>query len=438
MVPDEITVAPYAAALRGGFMTAPWLQLALIAVLVAVNALLSGTEIALISLREGQLRRLEEAGERGRLIANLVRDPNQFLATIQIGITLAGFLASAVAAIALAEPLVDPLGFLGAAAEPVAVVFVTLVLTFITLVAGELAPKRVAMQRAERWATLAARPLSGLATIVRPVVALLSWSTDVVVRLLGGDPAVTQEAVTQEEVRDLVASHSLFTPDHRTVISGAVEIGDRVLRDIVIPRRDVLTLQADRPADEGLRILATEGRSRAPVIDGDDLDDVIGVAHMRDLIDGGSVRSAVQTAPLLPEGITVLEGLNMLRGERAQMGIVIDEHGGAEGIVTVEDLLEEIVGEIYDETDVDILSAQWRADGSVALPGSFPMHDLVDLGIELPEGDYTTVAGFVLDELGRIPRRVGEALVVDGWRLVVDGLEGRAITRVSIRAIDRD
>ena len=258
-------------------MTAPWLQLALIAVLVAVNALLSGTEIALISLREGQLRRLEEAGERGRLIANLVRDPNQFLATIQIGITLAGFLASAVAAIALAEPLVDPLGFLGAAAEPVAVVFVTLVLTFITLVAGELAPKRVAMQRAERWATLAARPLSGLATIVRPVVALLSWSTDVVVRLLGGDPAVTQEAVTQEEVRDLVASHSLFTPDHRTVISGAVEIGDRVLRDIVIPRRDVLTLQADRPADEGLRILATEGRSRAPVIDGDDLDDVIGV-----------------------------------------------------------------------------------------------------------------------------------------------------------------
>ena len=419
-------------------MTAPWLQLALIAVLVAVNALLSGTEIALISLREGQLRRLEEAGERGRLIANLVRDPNQFLATIQIGITLAGFLASAVAAIALAEPLVDPLGFLGAAAEPVAVVFVTLVLTFITLVAGELAPKRVAMQRAERWATLAARPLSGLATIVRPVVALLSWSTDVVVRLLGGDPAVTQEAVTQEEVRDLVASHSLFTPDHRTVISGAVEIGDRVLRDIVIPRRDVLTLQADRPADEGLRILATEGRSRAPVIDGDDLDDVIGVAHMRDLIDGGSVRSAVQTAPLLPEGITVLEGLNMLRGERAQMGIVIDEHGGAEGIVTVEDLLEEIVGEIYDETDVDILSAQWRADGSVALPGSFPMHDLVDLGIDLPEGDYTTVAGFVLDELGRIPRRVGEALVVDGWRLVVDGLEGRAITRVSIRAIDRD
>jgi putative hemolysin len=419
-------------------MDAPWLQLIVIAVLVLVNALLSGTEIALISLREGQLRRLEDESETGPVIAALIRDPNQFLATIQIGITLAGFLASAFAAVALAEPLVEPLGFLGGAAEPVAIVLVTLVLTFVTLVFGELAPKRVAMQRAERWAILAARPLTGFAFLVRPVVALLSWSTNLVVRLLGGDPERTLQEVTQEEVRELVSTQSLFTPEHRTILSGAFEIGDRVLREIYIPRRDVTTLDVDAPASDALRFLAESGRSRAPVVQDDDLDHVVGVAHMRDLIGGGTARDAARPAPLLPERIRVLDALGRLRAERAQMGIVIDEHGGAEGIVTVEDLLEEIVGEIYDETDVDISIARRRADGSIVLPGTFPMHDLVDLDIELPQGDYATVAGFVLDRMGRIPEDVGETIEVEGWRIVVEQLAGRAITWVSVRAVSED
>jgi putative hemolysin len=416
-------------------MDAPWLQLIVIGVLVLVNALLSGTEIALISLREGQLRRLEEESDTGRVVAGLVRDPNQFLATIQIGITLAGFLASAFAAVALAEPLVEPLGFLGGAAEPVAIVLVTLALTFITLVLGELAPKRVAMQRAERWALLAARPLTGFAIVVRPVVALLSWSTNVVVRLLGGDPERTQQAVTEEEVRELVSTQSFFTPEHRTILSGAFEIGDRVLREIHIPRREVTTLDVDTPASAALRHLAESGRSRAPVVKDDDLDHVIGVAHMRDLIEGGTARDAARPAPLLPEGMRVLDALGRLRAERAQMGIVIDEHGGAEGIVTVEDLLEEIVGEIYDETDVDIATALRRADGSVVLPGTFPMHDLEDLHIELPQGDYATIAGFVLDRMGRIPQEAGDAVEVEGWRVVVEQVDGRAITRVVVRPI---
>ncbi len=419
-------------------MGGPWLQLLIVAVLVLVNAVFSGTEIALISLREGQLRRLEEEGETGAVIGRLVRDPNQFLATIQVGITLAGFLASAFAAVAIAEPLVEPLGFLGGAAEPIAIVLVTIALTFVTLVVDELAPKRIAMQRAERWAKIAARPLSGLARLVRPVVLLLSWSTDLLVRLLGSDPSRTQSEVTADEVREFVSTQALFTPEHRTIISGAVEIGDRVLREIMIPRRDVTTLSADDSAADGLQALVVEGRSRAPVVEGDELDDVIGVVHLSDLTEAATVRAAARPPVLLPEGMRVLDALNRLRAERKQLGIVIDEYGGAEGIVTVEDLLEEIVGEIYDETDVRVAAARRRADGSFLLSGAFPMHDLIDIGVELPEGDYTTIAGFMLDQLGRIPEARGESVDVGRWRLIVDGLEGRAISRVSLHPLAPD
>jgi putative hemolysin len=170
-------------------------QLALVAVLILLNAGFAGSELALISLREGQLQRLEQQHEAGRILARLARDPNRFLSTIQVGITLAGFLASATAAVSLAQPLVEPLAFMGAAAEAMAIVLVTLALTFVTLVFGELAPKRVAMQRAERWGLMAARPLAAVARLARPVIWLLGASTDLVVRLVGGDPSRRREEV---------------------------------------------------------------------------------------------------------------------------------------------------------------------------------------------------------------------------------------------------
>src|SRR4051795_13573449 len=168
-------------------------EVVLVLVLVLVNALFSGSEMALVSLRDGQVQRLERQSRRGRVLGRLSRDPNRFLATIQIGITLAGFLASAAAAVSLSEPLIEPLGFLGAAARPVAVVLVTIVLTFVTLVIGELAPKRVAMQRTEGWAMAVARPLDMLASLSRPAVWLLGKSTDVVVRVTGNDPHAGRE-----------------------------------------------------------------------------------------------------------------------------------------------------------------------------------------------------------------------------------------------------
>lgn len=410
-------------------------QLGLVAVLVVLNAAFAGSEMALVSLRESQLQRLEGKGRRGRALAALARDPNRFLATIQIGITLAGFLASAAAAVSLAEPLEEPLGFLGGAARPASIVIVTLVLSYLTLVFGELAPKRIAMQRAEGWGLLAARPLALVAAVTRPAVWLLSRSTDIAVRLLGGDPNRHGEEVTEEELRDMVSAQTGFTEQHRTIISGAFEIAERSLHEVVVPRRDVFVLPPEASAGEALQLLASSNHTRAPVAQDGNLDEFLGVVHLRDLVDadGASVGELTQPAPAFPETAGVLDALRTMQAGRHQMAIVINEHGGTEGIVTVEDLLEELVGEIYDETDQDILAVREEPDGARVLPGRFPIHDLPDIAVELPEGPYSTVAGLVLHQLGFIPEHPGDVVRLHGWELEVMAVAGRAITEVRLR-----
>lgn len=409
-------------------------QLLLVAVLVFVNAAFAGSELALVSLREGQLRRLEVSGGAGKVLARLAREPNRFLATIQIGITLAGFLASAAAAVSLAEPLEGPLGFLGSAARPVAVVLVTLVLAYLTLVLGELAPKRVAMQHAERWGLLAARPLAFLAKVTRPAVWLLSHSTDLAVRVLGGDPDRQREDVSEEELRDMLGAHNNFSPEQRTILTGAFEIAERTLGEVLRHRRDVVVISAETRCDDATEVLVASGHSRAPVAEGGNLDRVVGVVHLRDVIGGGDqpVRDRTGPTTYFPESVTVLHALRDLQKARQQLAVVVDEHGGGEGIITVEDLLEELVGEIYDESDRDILTVERQPGGGLVLPGTFPVHDLVDLAVELPEGDYTTVAGLVLDALGYIPESPGASVTIGHWTATVVAVDGRAISSIRL------
>jgi putative hemolysin len=412
-----------------------WLQLGLVFVLVLVNAAFSGTEMALVSLREGQLQQLEQRSSTGGLVARLARDPNRFLATIQIGITLAGFLASAAAAVSLAEPLEDPLSFLGGAARAVSIIVVTLLLSYATLVIGELAPKRVAMQRAERWALLAVRPLSVMATLARPVVWLLSRSSDVLVRITGGDPNVQREEVTEAEIRELVGTQASFTAKQRLIIDGAFEISERTLDEVLRPRPDVFVLDAAEPVTEALRELAATGHSRAPVAHDRNLDEVVGMVHLRDLLGPGDrpVREVAGELAAFPETAGVLDVLHEMQVRRLQLGLVVDEHGAAAGIITVEDLLEELVGEIYDETDRDVVGVSREPDGSLVMPGRFPVHDLEDVGVRgMPEGPYATVAGLVLDALGRVPEAPGDRVTVAGRTLDVLAVDGRAITQVRI------
>lgn len=409
----------------------------MIAVLLLLNGLFAGSEIALVSLREGQLRALERAGgRRERALVRLARDPNRYLGTIQLGITLAGYLASATAAVTLAEPLVPALGFLGGGAEALAITGVTLVLAAINIIFGELVPKRLAMQHPQRWALLVAPLLDRLATLTKPMVWLLGRATDMVVRMLGGNSETSGEQLSAKELQDLVAVQRVLTPEQRDMISGALEIHDRSLREILIPRRTVVTLPSGMSPAQARETLVASGHSRAPVVRGRDLDDVIGVVHLRDLLlDSGTVETAVRPLVNLPDSLPVSEALRRFKHDREQFALVVDERGGAAGIVTLEDVLEEIVGEIYDETDRDVLTSRRLADGTLVLPGNFPIHDLEDLGVhfnDAPRGDYTTIAGLVLVALSRIPESAGERVEMADWAIEVTGVSRNAITEVHL------
>ncbi len=407
-------------------------QLALVAFLIVLNAAFAGSEIALISLREGQLARLEQRSAAGRALARLARDPNRFLSTIQIGITLAGFLASATAAVALAEPLVEPLAFLGGAARPTAIFLITLVLAFVTLVFGELAPKRLAMQRAEPWGLLAARPLAVMAKLAAPAIWLLSKATNLTVRLLGGDPDRDRQEVTEEEIRDLVATQVTYTDEERRIIEGALEVADRTLRQILVPRNRVIALPAELDVAEALERLVAAGHSRAPVFT-DDLDDADRSVSLLGLVGRhGTVGDHAQPALVLPESLNAVVALRELQDRRRQLALVVSEHGGVDGIVTVEDLVEELVGEIYDEHDRDVRSVVHESDGSVVVPGTFPVHDLIDLGVPTVSEDATTVGGLLTEQLGRLPA-VGDTTKVDGDTFEVLEVRGHTAPRIRIR-----
>ncbi|BBZ06532.1 membrane protein [Mycolicibacterium doricum] len=419
-----------------------WSNVALVAALVLVNGLLSGSEAAFISLREGQLRELEHrGGRRDHTVVRLAREPNRYLATIQLGITLAGFFASAAAAVTLAEPLAPLLSFLGAGARtPVSIAVVTVAVAGVTLVFGELAPKRLAMQNARRWALAVASPLSALSAVAAPIAWLLGKATDLVVQSLGGDPAVGREELTVEEFRELVTGFGGLTTEQRTIMSGALEIHERSLREVVVPRTAVFRLNGELPLPRARMELAASGHTRAPVARSGELDDATGVVHLRDLLgDRGTVGSVARPVLRLPDSLRVSAALRQLLAAHEHLALVVGERGGVDGIVTLEDLLEEIVGEIYDEADEDIRTATALPDGSHILPGAFPIHDLSDLGIEfstLPPGDYTTIAGLVLSVLGRIPTIAGDCIDLPPYRVEVTGIGRHVITEVHIRPSD--
>ncbi len=414
-------------------MSGLWFDVILVALLIGVNAVLAGSEMAFVSLREGQVRRLATTSRNGARVAQLAQDPNRYLSAVQLGITLAGFLASATVALSMSEPVADRLEVLGRFATPVAVTLVTLGVALISLVLGELVPKRIAMQRAQRWSVAVARPLTWFIALTRPVIVALSAMTDVVVRAVGGDPDRHRDAVTDEEIVDFVEAQPHLTDTQRQIMSGAIEIAERTLRQVLVPRNRVAALDADMSAGDGLLALRRADHSRAPVVNGS-LDDPVGQVRLRDLIEIDGKVSDVATPILsLPESLTVLESLRQLQTSRTQLAAVLDEHGGTAGIITVEDLVEELVGEIYDEADLDILSVERDATGALVLPGSFPIHDLIDLDISMPVGTFVTLAGLVLAELGHLPD-VGDHAIVAGYDIEVLELDRRSITRVRLVA----
>ncbi|HJU98501.1 MAG TPA: hemolysin family protein, partial [Jiangellaceae bacterium] len=416
-------------------------NIGLVLLFVLIGGVFAATEIALVSLRDSQLTQLAQRGRRGARVAALARNPNRFLSAVQIGVTAAGFFSAAFGATTLADDLAPVLirwGLGQTAAELIALIGITLAIVYVSLVLGELAPKRVALQRAVSVSMVVAPPLDRFATLMRPVIWLLSKSTDVVVRLLGGDPTASREEISEEELREMLTAHQSLGEEERKIVEDVFATGDRQVREVMRPRTEVDFLDAAMPVYQAVKTATTMPHSRYPVVRGS-ADDVVGFVHVRDLFSPEIANTSVRVGEiarnilLLPDTKRVLPAMTEMRRVGGHIAVVVDEYGGTAGIVTLEDLVEELVGEIRDEYDTDE-SPAGSTEGEVEVDGLLNIEDFAEqTGVELPDGPYETVAGYVTAVLGRLPDR-GDTIEIDGHSLEVLALDGRRVARLRLTA----
>ena len=426
------------------------LQLLLLLALILCNAFFAASEIAIISLNDSKIRKMAEDGhKKARLVLALTEDSSRFLATIQIGVTLAGFFTSALAAQSLAEPFSAWLQSVIPAAKAhgellfsISTVLITLLMSYFTLVLGELVPKRIAMQKTESIAFGVAPVLRTIAVITKPFVKLLSASTNLVVRLFGLDPHADEEEVTEEEIRmmvDVGEEKGVIEGSQKEMINNIFEFDDITAEDIMTPRTDVYALDVNDPIEEALSIAMQEGYSRLPVYE-EDIDHVFGVLYVKDLLpyvgkllpESLSLRDFARPIYFVPGTKRCGELFSEMTEKHLQMSVVVDEYGGVAGIVTMEDLLESIVGNIQDEFDHEEEDITQTGEHSFEVDGSTAIEELNDmLDVKLPEGDYDTLGGFIMDRLGRIPTEQ-ETVTYENLAITVLKMDDRRIDTVHI------
>lgn len=413
-------------------------------VLFFVGALFSAAEMSLVTLRDSQIQKLAARGKRGRAIASLTSNPNRFLSAVQIGVTLAGFLSAAFGSDSLAGGYLAPwlidLGLAPGLAGTLAVIIVTAVISFLSIVLSELTAKRLALQRPEEFALALAPMVNAIAKGATPLIWALDKCTNIMVRILGGDPDAGKDQVTEEELRSMVANADMLGVEERKIVDDVFDAGDRSLREVMVPRTEVDFLDGDMPASKAIRIVQDAQRSRYPVIDGSP-DQVIGFLHVRDLM---GLDTATRQAPVkqlvrpvlnLPETVKVLKALTEMRRESSHLAIVRDEYGGTAGIVTLEDLIEELIGEITDEYDIiddTVLQHEQVHD----FEGLISLEDFADrTGYLVPEGPYDTLAGYLMFRLGTVPKLDD---VIEAELEPVVEAEGSAPMRMTMRVSEMD
>lgn len=411
------------------------LNIVLVILFVLIGGVFAGTEMALVTLRESQVNALAQRGKRGRRVADLARNPNTFLSAVQIGVTVAGFASAAYGASSIAPsvtPLFVGLGLAEPAAATVSTIALTLVIAYLSLVLGELVPKRLAIQRNAAFSYAVAPVLGGFATLMRPVIWLLSISTNLLVRVLGGDPNKTADELTDEELRDIVSSHEGLPADERRILDDVLSLRDRHVSEVMRPRPEVVTLDAAGSISEARTRVHDLPYSRYPVAE-QSIDDVIGFVHVRDLYDevDRPLTEIVREIRYIPATARVLPTLTAMRRDGSHIAVVVDEYGGTDGIVTLEDLVEEVVGEIFDEYDTD--AEQPLAEGEHGVvDGRLNLQDFEEAtGVALPRGASDTVAGFVVERLGRLAR-VGDVVEVAGATLQVSAVDRRRIEELLV------
>jgi putative hemolysin len=398
-------------------------EILVLLVLIIINAFFAASEIALISLNDNKIKLLAESGDKkAKMLQNLLSEPSRFLATIQIGITLAGFLASAFAAGSFSGRLAEYLFGLGVPIskdllETISVVVITLILSYFTLVLGELVPKRLALQKAEAIAYFSVMPLTILSKLTYPFVKLLTLSMNVIVRLFGVDPNAENENVTEEEIRmmiDVGKEKGTIQDSEKLMINNIFEFDNKTVSDIMTHRTNIVAIPMDYTLQETAKIVNLEKYTRFPVYE-ENIDHIVGVLHVKDLIQfvENCDESKFNLKQLIREPYYVLESIRTdhlfkeMQKHKVHMAIAVDEYGGTDGIVTIEDLIEEIVGNIFDEhdefdfDDEEIIELD---SNTYLFPGTTNLYEVEDiLNVELPTQEYDTLSGFVIGQLGYIP-----------------------------------
>lgn len=409
-------------------------NIAIVLALILLGALFVAAEIALISLRESQIKQLATKGKRGARVAHLTQNPNRFLAAAQVGVTFSGFLSAALGADRLGvyvEPQLIKLGLSETLASAISLIGITIVIAYFSLVFGELVPKRLALFRTEAIALSSAGVIDWLAKLFRPVIWLLSKSTDVVVQLLGLDPTEQRSQISEEELLDLVAGHAALTDEERDIVEEVFNASERQIHEVMVPRTEVDFMDASFTVGKAIGLAIDKAHSRYPVVRGSS-DEVIGFIHVRDLLDtslvtpGGKIQELVRNIIFLPGTKGILPALTEMRKQGQHLAIVLDEYGGTDGIITLEDLVECLIGDIRDEYDsAEQEIAQQELTGDFEISGLTSIEDLLDdAGIDIPEGPYETVSGFVMHFLGRIPV-VNDVVSVNGLKITVLEMEGK-------------
>jgi putative hemolysin len=416
----------------------------IVLVLVVLNGFFAMSELAIVSARKARLETMAKAGNRGAARAlGLAEDPTGFLSTVQIGITLIGIFAGAYSGATLAEPLAGLLRrvpALAPVAGTLAFTSVVVATTYVSLIIGELVPKRLALRNAEGIAAFVAGPMSLLAAVGTPIVWFLKVSTEAVLGLLGlrGE---APSSVTEEEVKAMIAEGTdsgVFHEAERELLEGVIRFADRPLRNVMVPRHAIAWLDAGDPLDQAIDEMLASGHSRLPLCEGV-IDEVIGFVHVKDVLEmqrrgGSDLRSLAREPLYASESIPALRMIELFRSSGIHMAMVVDEYGSLEGLVTPTDILTSIAGDLPDHGDTDSPSAVEREDGSWLLDGSLPIDTAARvLGIEaLRPDDYATLAGLIIEELGHIPTP-GETTIAHGWCFEVLDLDGRRIDKVLAR-----
>ncbi len=433
-----------------------WLSALLVLVFVLIGGVFAATEMALVSLRESQIRRLERHKGAGKTVAGLARNSGLFLSAVQIGVTFAGFFSSAFGASTIAPqvaPVLESWGVPESASQVISLVVLTVIVSYLSLVLGELVPKRIAMQKAESVSLLVAPPLKVFAGLMRPVIWLINGSSNLLLKLLGFDPDARTEQMTQEEVKEIVTTFEGFEEGEREIVVDVFEANTRLVTEVMRHRSDVIAFEASETVAHVTDAIRSQPYSRYPVYE-DTIDEIIGFIHVRDLLDSAAqgqgvrpLREIVRPVAHFPGTLRLPAAMRQMRANGDHIAIVVDEYGGTDGLVTLEDLLEELVGEIWDEYDKEEHRAVMQLNDSKFMDASANLEDFADTtGILLPDGPYETVAGWMVAELGRLGE-IGDVVEIPAeytiddeddispvrYELEITGVRGNRVTTVQLR-----